>query len=140
MSQRFREQRLRRQLLSFQVGIKHHRQVANKNASEPCRANLLRSQQNQSVFTRSFQPRQLLREVSVEVHTKFPRDLVLHHHCVAKQSADHCPPQSVLLRQPVPAHRRHSAIRTPLPPRRKFSIILPAPILHASNRPHAHAV
>src|SRR6267154_1445525 len=83
ISQRFREQRLRRELLLFEIGIKYHRQVANKNPPKPRRPDLFRAQQNQSVFARRFQARQLLREVRIEIHAKLLRDLVLHHHRVA---------------------------------------------------------
>ena len=58
-------------MLLFEVGIKHHRQIANENAPEPRSANLVAVEQNQSVVARRLKLPQLFGEIFVEVDAKF---------------------------------------------------------------------
>ena len=97
MSERFREERLGRQLLSFQVGIEHHGQIADKDSSEPSGPNFIWLKQNQSVFARSFETRQFVGKILIEIDVKLACYLLLDDHRMAKQAADDRASQLIIL-------------------------------------------
>jgi len=97
ISECLREERLGRQLLFFQVRIKDHGQIANENSSQPSGPNFIGFEKNEAIFAGRLQARQFAGKIFIKIDVKFARDLFLDDDGVAKQSADDCAPQLVIL-------------------------------------------
>ena len=77
MSESFREKRFGRQLLSFQIRIEDHRQIANEDSAEPGAPDLVPLEENQPILAGWFETMQLVCKIFIEIDAKFAPDLVL---------------------------------------------------------------
>src|SRR5438876_6314550 len=122
-SERLGKERLGVEMLLFEVGIENHREIANKDASEPGGADFVFRNHQQAVFARSLKPLQFRREVSVEVDAKFRVDFFFRNYGVAEQPADHCAANMVVGGKMVAAHGCKAAIVNRVLPVRQIAMI-----------------
>src|SRR5215471_7295116 len=87
-SESFGEKRLGVQMLLFEIRIKNHREIADKDAAYPRSADLILRKENKSINTGNLKPVEFRREVGIEVDAELDVDFVLGNDSVAEQSAD----------------------------------------------------
>src|SRR5216684_9375142 len=109
-SERLGKERLGVEMLSLEVGVENHREIADKDAAEPCGANFVVRKKNQAVGARNIESFELRREVSVEIDAKFRIHLFFRYHRMAKKADDHRAANMVVGGKMVAAHGCKAAI------------------------------
>src|SRR5258708_24726637 len=109
-SERLGKERFGVEMLSLDVWIENHCEVADKDAAEPGGANFVVRNHQQAIFARSLKPLQFRREVSVEVDAIFRIDLFFRYHRMAENAADDCAANVVVGGKMIAAHRCKAAI------------------------------
>src|SRR4029077_4311332 len=115
-------------------------QIPNKDSTQPGGANLAGFEQNQAIFARSFQPRQLVRKIAIEIDAELARNFFLNDDRMAEQAANYGAPQAIVFRQVIAAHGSNAALRDRLLPCRELLMILRVGVLNSADRRHAHAI
>src|ERR1700676_398477 len=138
--ERLGKDRQRGLLLPFEVRIKNHGEITDKNAAEPGGANFFIVERDQAVGLRVFQLLQFGLEILVEIDGKFIRDFGFHHHSVAEQSADHFAANDIVLQKAITAHGGDTALLHGLFPGRQVAEILRVSILDAADGGDTHTV
>src|ERR1700730_5512981 len=108
--ERFRKERLRVELLLFEVRIEDHGEVADKNTAQPGGADLVSIHQHEPIFPRRFHAFEFRSEIFVEGDAELAGDFVFHDNRVAKQAADDFATEDVVVREVVAAHGGDAAL------------------------------
>src|SRR5579859_3728415 len=103
-SERLGKERLFGEMLLFEVRIKNHREIADKDATKPCGANFVTRKKNQAIGARNIESFELRREVGIEVDAKFRANFFLRYHRMAEDAADDGAPNVVVSGKMVTTH------------------------------------